>query len=233
MSQITTVRNADLYDQELPGLRVRLAEDQPMVLDCGVALSPVTVAYQTYGTLNADRTNAVLICHALTGDQFAAEIHPITGKSGWWSMIIGSGKPIDTDRYFVICANVLGGCMGSTGPLETNPATGKPWILDFPVITVGDMVRAQKLLIDHLGIEKVFCVIGGSMGAMQVLQWVADYPDRHGDRGADRRARRGIRPRTSPSTRSAARRSWPIRTGAAATTPIRAEIQLAACQSRG
>ncbi|MEZ5667813.1 MAG: homoserine O-acetyltransferase [Alphaproteobacteria bacterium] len=178
MSQITTVRNADLYVQDLPGQRVRLAVDEPMVLDCGARLSPVTIAYQTYGTLNADRSNAVLVCHALTGDQFAAETHPITGKEGWWSMMIGPGKPIDTDRFFVVCSNVLGGCMGSTGPLEINPATGKPWNLDFPVITVADMVRAQKLLIDQLGIGKVFCVIGGSMGAMQVLQWAVDYPDR-------------------------------------------------------
>ncbi|MGF1627356.1 MAG: homoserine O-acetyltransferase [Alphaproteobacteria bacterium] len=176
MSQTTTVRNADLYIQDLPGHRVRLAEDAPLVLGCGASLSPVTIAYQTYGTLNAERTNAVLVCHALTGDQFAAEVHPITGKDGWWSMMIGPGKPIDTDRLFVICANVLGGCMGSSGPLEINPATGEPWTLDFPVITVGDMVRAQKLLVDHLGIERLFCVIGGSMGAMQVLQWAADYP---------------------------------------------------------
>lgn len=177
MTQSTAVRNADLYLQDLPGHRVQLATDAPMTLDSGATLSPVTVAYQTYGRLNADKTNAVLVCHALTGDQFAAETHPITGKDGWWSMVIGPGRPIDTDRFFVICANVLGGCMGSTGPLETNPATAQAWTLDFPVITVGDMVRAQKLLIDHLGIEKLFCVTGGSMGAMQVLQWVADYPD--------------------------------------------------------
>jgi homoserine O-acetyltransferase/O-succinyltransferase len=176
MSHITTVRNADLYFHGLPGHRVRLATDRPLVLDCGAELSPITIAYQTYGTLNADKTNVVLVCHALTGDQYAAEVHPITDKEGWWSMVIGPGKPIDTDRYFVICSNVLGGCMGSSGPLDLNPATGRPWTLEFPVITVGDMVRAQKLLIDHLGIERLFCVIGGSMGAMQVLQWAADYP---------------------------------------------------------
>jgi homoserine O-acetyltransferase len=178
MSKISIVRNADLYFRDLPGHRARLATDSPLVLDCGAELSPITIAYQTYGRLNADRSNAILVCHALTGDQYAAEVHPITGKDGWWSMVIGPGKPIDTDRFFVICSNVLGGCMGSSGPLDINPATGRPWTLDFPVITIGDMVRAQKLLIDHLGIERLFCVIGGSMGAMQVLQWAADYPER-------------------------------------------------------
>jgi homoserine O-acetyltransferase len=148
-----------------------------MPLDCGVALGPFTVAYRTYGRLNRDRSNAILVCHALTGDQFLAETHPITGKSGWWSNVVGPGLPLDTDRYFILCANVLGGCMGTTGPSDPDPVTGKPYGLNFPVVTVADMVRAQKLLIDHLGIEKLFCVIGGSMGGMQVLQWAATYPE--------------------------------------------------------
>ena len=139
---------------------------------------PYTIAYQTYGRLNADRSNAILICHALTGDQYVAEPHPITGKPGWWDTLAGPGKVLDTERYFLICANVLGGCMGSTGPAEIDPATGEPWGLTFPVITIADMVRAQRQLIDHLGIERLFCVIGGSMGGMQVLQWAASYPER-------------------------------------------------------
>ena len=162
----------------LPGHRVQLGTDQPMRLDSGATLGPFTVAYQTYGALNADKTNAILICHALTGDQYVAEPHPVTGKPGWWEMMVGPGKPVDTDRFFVICSNVIGGCMGSSGPLELDPATGRPFALAFPVITIGDMVRAQKLLIDSLGIDRLFCVLGGSMGAMQVLQWAAAYPDR-------------------------------------------------------
>jgi homoserine O-acetyltransferase len=157
---------------------VTLAEDRPMPLDSGVTLGPFTLAYQTYGALNAAKSNAILVCHALTGDQFAAETHPMTGRPGWWSTLVGPGKPIDTDRYFVICANVIGGCMGSAGPREINPATGQLWALDFPVITLGDMVRAQKLLIDYLGIERLFAVLGGSMGGMQALAWAAAYPER-------------------------------------------------------
>ncbi len=159
-----------------PGFRLTVAE--PLALDAGVGLAPYAVAYQTYGSLNADRSNAILICHALTGDQYVAEPHPITGKPGWWDILAGPGKVLDTERYFLICANVLGGCMGSTGPSDINPATGKPWDLTFPVITIADMVRAQKQLIDHLGIATLFCVIGGSMGGMQVLQWAAAYPER-------------------------------------------------------
>lgn len=162
----------------LPGHRVTLAAELPMKLDSGATIGPFTVAYQTYGTLNADRTNAILVCHALTGDQYVMESHPITGKPGWWSMTVGPGLPIDTDRYFVICANVLGGCMGATGPKETDPATGKPFGVSFPVITIADMVRAQRLLIDHLGIDRLLAVIGGSMGGMQALQWAVSYPDR-------------------------------------------------------
>jgi homoserine O-acetyltransferase len=156
----------------------RLAVHEPLGLDCGVQLRAYTIAYQTYGRLNAARSNAILACHALTGDQYVAQTHPVTGKPGWWETLVGPGKVLDTDRYYVICANVLGGCMGSSGPMEANPATGKPWSLSFPVITVPDMVRAQKVLIDHLGIETLFCVTGGSMGGMQALQWAAAFPDR-------------------------------------------------------
>lgn len=157
---------------------VRFPSSQPLEMDAGTALAPLSIAFQTYGELNADRSNAVLVCHALTGDQHVANAHPVTGKLGWWSTMVGPGRPIDTDRFFVICSNVIGGCMGSTGPASTNPATGKVWGLELPVVTIRDMVRAQAMLIDHLGIEKLFCVAGGSMGGMQVLQWVASYPDR-------------------------------------------------------
>jgi homoserine O-acetyltransferase len=159
-------------------LSVQFGPDRPLELDCGVSLSPVTIAYQTYGTLDADRRNAVLVCHALTGDQHVANVHPVTGKNGWWETMIGPGKPIDTDRFFVICTNVVGGCMGSTGPASRNPETGEPYALHFPVVTIRDMVRLQAMLMDHLGIESLFCVAGGSMGGMQVLQWAASYPDR-------------------------------------------------------
>ena len=165
-------------EEELPGKTVQLGQDEPLRLDCGVELAKFNVAYQTYGELNAQKTNAVMVCHALTGDQFVAETHPITGKDGWWSQIIGPGKIFNTNKYFVICANVLGGCMGSTGPKEINSETGKIWGLDFPVITIGDIVRAQVRLIDHLGIDQLFAVIGGSMGGMQALEWVASFPDR-------------------------------------------------------
>jgi homoserine O-acetyltransferase len=151
---------------------------EPLPLDCGRALAPFEIAYRTYGTLNANRSNAILVCHALTGDQHVASHHPITGKPGWWETIVGSKKPVDTDRYFVICANVLGGCMGSSGPASINEATGRPWGLDFPVITINDMVRAQARLLDYLGIADLFCVIGGSMGGMQVLEWCASFGDR-------------------------------------------------------
>lgn len=160
------------------GRSIEFGPDRPLRLDSGADLSPLTIAYQTYGRLNEARSNAVLICHALTGDQHAANTHPATGKPGWWDIMIGPGKPIDTDRFFVICSNVIGGCMGSTGPSSENPATGEPYALDLPVITVRDMVRAQAMLVDELGIETLFCVAGGSMGGMQVLQWAASYPQR-------------------------------------------------------
>jgi homoserine O-acetyltransferase len=156
----------------------RFGPEAPLAMDAGVALAPWQIAYQTYGTLNADRSNAVLVCHALTMDQHIANLHPVTGKPGGWDTMVGPGRPIDTDRFFVICANVLGGCMGTSGPASTNPATGKPWGLDFPLVTIRDMVRSQAALLDRLGIESLFCVLGGSMGGMQVLQWAASYPER-------------------------------------------------------
>jgi homoserine O-acetyltransferase len=163
------------------GHAVRFGADQPLSLDSGKTLSPFTIAYMSYGTLNADKSNAILICHALTGDQFVASDQPVTGKPGWWTIMVGPGKPIDTDRFFVICANVVGGCMGTTGPTEDDPLTGKPYGLSFPLVTVRDMVRAQAMLVEHLGIAKLLAVVGGSMGGMQALQWAASYPDRvHG-----------------------------------------------------
>jgi len=163
----------------LPGHRVVLGTERPLRLDSGAELASFPVAWQSYGTLNDDRSNVVLICHALTGDQFVAdEAHPVTGKAGWWQSIVGPGKLIDTERWFVLCANVLGGCMGSAGPSEINPATLEPWGLAFPIVTIADMVRAQAMLLDHLGIERVFAVIGGSMGGMQVLEWASLYPER-------------------------------------------------------
>jgi len=152
--------------------------DRPLVLDSGRELAPLTIAYMTYGALNAAKSNVVLVCHALSLDQFVAGRHPVTGKPGWWETMVGPGKPIDTDRFFVICANVIGGCMGTTGPAETDPATGNPYGLTFPVVTIRDMVRAQAMLLDALGIQEILCVTGGSMGGMQVLQWAASYPER-------------------------------------------------------
>ncbi|KAA2214242.1 homoserine O-acetyltransferase MetX [Teichococcus oryzae] len=147
-----------------------------LALDCGAVLAPVDVAYRTYGRLNAGRSNAVLVCHALTGDQYLAERHPLTGRGGWWEAVVGPGRPIDTDRFFVICSNVLGGCMGTTGPRSDMPGEGRPWGTDFPSITIRDMVRAQKLLVEHLGIDRLLAVVGGSMGGMQVLEWAATFP---------------------------------------------------------
>ena len=161
-----------------PGDQVVLGRDAPLRLECGIELANFTIAYQSYGTLNADKSNAVLICHALSMDQYAAGTNPVTGKSGWWSVAIGPGKLLDTDRFFIICSNILGGCMGTTGPKEINPETDKVWGLDFPVITIRDMVNAQARLLDHLGVETLFAAIGGSMGGMQVLEWAATFPDR-------------------------------------------------------
>jgi len=183
MAELKAVAGRDAVDRareaDHPQSRVELfAPDQPLRLDAGVSLSPFQVAYQSYGSLNADRSNAVLLCHALTGDQHVFSRHPITGKPGWWEVMVGPGKPIDTDRYFVICSNVLGGCLGTSGPASTDPRTGMPWGLDFPVITIRDIVRAQAMLLDRLRIDTLFAVVGGSMGGMQVLQWAASYPQR-------------------------------------------------------
>ncbi len=179
MSSFPAAGDLRLREVDAPQSEVaHFGPDQPLQMDAGVDLAPFTIAYQTYGTLNAAKSNAVLICHALTGDQHVANVHPVTGKPGWWEIMVGPGLPIDTDRYFVICSNVLGGCMGTTGPASINAATGRPWGLDLPVVTIRDMVRAQAMLIDRLGIDQLFCVVGGSMGGMQVLQWAASYPER-------------------------------------------------------
>ncbi len=160
------------------GAVFRLPAGQALQLDSGARLEGLEIAYRTFGALNADKSNAVLVCHALTGDQHAAGKHPISGKDGWWSRLIGPGLPLDPARHFIVCSNVIGGCMGSSGPSSINPATGEAWGLTFPVITIADMVRAQALLLDHLGVDTLFAAVGGSMGGMQVLQWAADYPHR-------------------------------------------------------
>jgi len=157
---------------------IRFPATTPLRLDSGAEIRGLEIAYSTYGRLNADKSNAILVCHALTMDQHAASTHPVTGKPGWWAQVIGPGQPLDTDRYFIICANVVGGCQGTTGPSSPDPATGQPYGLKFPVVTIPDMVRAQAMLLDALGVETLFAVIGGSMGGMQVLQWAADYPER-------------------------------------------------------
>ncbi len=147
-------------------------------LESGERLGPVTLAYETYGTLDPEKSNAILVLHALSGDAHAAGFHPDEEAPGWWDAMIGPGKPFDTDRYFVICSNVIGGCKGSTGPSSVNPQTGKPYGTEFPFVTIADMVHVQRHLIDFLGIDQLLCVAGGSMGGMQTLQWVASYPDR-------------------------------------------------------
>jgi len=148
-----------------------------LVLESGCRLGPITLAYETYGTFRGD--NAVLVCHALSGDSHAAGYYTAEDpKPGWWDIMIGPGKGIDTDKYFVICSNILGGCMGSTGPSSINPKTGRPYGLEFPVVTIGDMVEAQKRLLDHLGIERLLSVVGGSIGGMQVLEWAIRFPER-------------------------------------------------------
>ena len=148
-----------------------------LLLKNGEKIGPIQLAYETYGQLNAEKSNAVLIVHALTGDAHAAGFHEGDKKPGWWNTMIGPGKAFDTDKYFIICSNVLGGCQGSTGPASINPATGKPWGLSFPVITVQDMVAAQKVLLNHLGIKKLLSVAGGSMGGLQALAWCVLYPE--------------------------------------------------------
>ena len=165
-------------DTALPDIQHQhVSFDDGLMLECGQKLGRLTVAYRTYGALNAEKSNAILICHALTGDQYVAETHPVTGKGGWWDLVVGPGLPIDTSRFFVICTNVLGGCMGSTGPREPRDVGDGLWGTDFPPVTIKDMVSAQKRLIDHFGIARLFAVVGGSMGGMQVLQWASSYPE--------------------------------------------------------
>ena len=151
---------------------------KPLKLDCGKTVNDFPLAYETYGKLNTNKDNAILVFHALTGDQFVAGTNPVTNKEGWWVTAVGPGKAIDTNKYFVICANVIGGCMGSWGPGNNNKETNQPYGLDFPVITIRDIVRAQESLLDHLGIKKLLCATGGSMGGMQLLQFCATFPDK-------------------------------------------------------
>jgi homoserine O-acetyltransferase/O-succinyltransferase len=160
------------------GLDRKIVLGSHLPLDGGGVLHQVEIAYETYGALNADKNNAVLICHALTGDQYVASLHPVTDKPGWWTRMVGEGKPIDPSRHLIICANVLGSCMGSSGPASIDPATGAKWAMRFPVITIGDMVRAQALLLDHLGVPRLQAVVGGSMGGMQALAWPTLFPER-------------------------------------------------------
>ena len=151
---------------------------KPLKLDCGKEISNFPLAYETYGTLNEKKNNAILVFHALTGDQFASGINPVTKKEGWWNYAVGPGKAFDTNKFFIICANVIGGCMGSYGPSTINPETNKPFGTNFPVITINDMVNAQYNLLDFFNIEKLFAVAGGSMGGMQVLQFVSNFPNK-------------------------------------------------------
>ena len=149
-----------------------------LVLENNETLGPVTLAYETYGELNREKSNAILLLHALSGDAHVAGYHPGDKNPGWWDNMVGPGKAFDTDKYYVICSNIIGGCKGSTGPSSINPGTGKPYAIDFPLVTISDMVDAQKHLVDRLGIDKLLSVAGGSMGGMQVLQWMASYPDK-------------------------------------------------------
>lgn len=165
-------------DDQRFGLSRHIVLPGPLRLDGGALLSPVEIGYETYGTLNADGSNAILICHALTGDQHVASPHPRTGKPGWWTRLVGEGKPIDPTRHFIICSNVIGSCMGSSGPATIDPSTAEPWGMRFPVITIRDMVRAQAMLLDHLGVGQLKAVVGGSMGGMQALSWAATFPER-------------------------------------------------------
>ncbi len=155
-------------------------EESPLVLDSGHTLGPVEVAYETYGQLDDDAGNAVVICHALTGDAHAAGHHGDPARPGWWDNLIGPGKPIDTDRFFVVSSNLLGGCSGTTGPSSLDPSTGRPYGLRFPLFTVSDLLKPQRALLAHLGISRPLAAIGGSLGGMQVLQWAIDHPDELG-----------------------------------------------------
>ncbi len=189
-----------------------------IALDCGVTLAPVDVAYETYGELNAARSNAILILHAFTGDAHAAGTDKITGAVGWWDNMIGPGKGFDTDKYFVICSNVLSGCRGTSGPGSINPETGCPYAMSFPPVTIPDMVRLQKMLVEHLGIERLLAVAGGSMGAMQALQWACGLSGCRGGGAFRSPAPRGTARSRSRSTKWAGRPSWRTRIGTKATT---------------
>ena len=156
----------------------KIIVSKPLKLDCGKTINDFPLAYETYGTLNENKDNAILVFHALTGDQFVTGTNPVTNKEGWWVTAVGPGKAIDTNKYFVICANVIGGCMGSWGPSNNNKETNQPYGLDFPVITIKDIVKAQESLLDYLGIKKLLCATGGSMGGMQLLQFCATFPDK-------------------------------------------------------
>jgi len=156
----------------------KIIVSKPVKLDCGKTINDFPLAYETYGTLNENKDNAILVFHALTGDQFVTGTNPVTNKEGWWVTAVGPGKAIDTNKYFVICANVIGGCMGSWGPSNNNKETNQPYGLDFPVITIKDIVKAQESLLDYLGIKKLLCATGGSMGGMQLLQFCATFPDK-------------------------------------------------------
>ena len=156
----------------------KIRVDKPLQLDCGTVLTGFDIAYETFGNLNENKTNAILVFHALSGDQFVTETNTVTNKDGWWNLAVGKNKAIDTNKYFVICANVLGGCMGSTGPKEIDPTKGKPYGLNFPVVTIKDMVTAQIHLLDYFKIKKTLAVLGGSMGGMQALQFCTLFPDR-------------------------------------------------------
>ncbi len=173
-----SVSTHSLGDDQRFGLSRHVVLPGPLRLDGGGLLSPVEIGYETYGTLNADGSNAILICHALTGDQHVASPHPRTGKPGWWTRLVGEGKPIDPARHFIVCSNVIGSCMGSSGPATIDPSTAEPWAMRFPVITIRDMVRAQAMLLDHLGVGQLKAVVGGSMGGMQALSWAATFPER-------------------------------------------------------
>jgi homoserine O-acetyltransferase len=168
------------YDEITPAMIVEasIVRFDSIALDSGATIAPVDVAYETYGALNDSKSNAILVLHAFSGDAHAAGISPESGKPGWWDNMIGPGKAFDTNQYFVICSNVLGGCRGTTGPASVDPATGCPYAMTFPVITIGDMVRLQKMLIDWFGIPRLLSVTGGSMGGMQALEWAVAYPDR-------------------------------------------------------
>ena len=172
------VATGAMSDDQRFGLARHVTLPGPLRLDGGARLSPVEIAYESYGTLAPDGGNAVLVCHALTGDQHVASAHPRTGKPGWWARMVGPGRPIDPARHFVICANVLGSCMGSSGPASRDPASGRRYAMTFPVITIRDMVRAQAMLLNHLGVSTLRAVVGGSMGGMQALSWAATFPDR-------------------------------------------------------